>query len=69
MVKNLGNQTSIINQYIAELRDVNVQSDSLRFRRNLERIGEFFAIKISEHLRYQSSEVPTALGVAEVPCW
>jgi uracil phosphoribosyltransferase len=67
MVKNLGNQTSIINQYIAELRDVNVQSDSLRFRRNLERIGEFFAIKISEHLRYQSSEVPTALGVAEVP--
>jgi len=67
MVKNLGNQTSIINQYIAELRDVNVQSDSLRFRRNLERIGEFFAIKISEHLRYQSTEVPTALGVAEVP--
>lgn len=67
MVKNLGNQTSIINQYIAELRDVNVQSDSLRFRRNLERIGEFFAIKISEHLRYQSTEISTALGVAEVP--
>jgi len=67
MVKNLGNQTSIINQYIAELRDVNIQSDSLRFRRNLERIGEFFAIKISEHLRYKSSEVPTSLGLADVP--
>lgn len=67
MIKNLGNQTSILNQYIAELRDSTIQTDSLRFRRNLERIGEFFAIKISEQLRYSVSEVPTTLGVAEVP--
>lgn len=67
MVKNLGNQTSILNNYIAELRDINIQADSMRFRKNLERIGEFFAIRISEHLRYESREVPTSLGVADVP--
>ncbi|MHC1708515.1 MAG: uracil phosphoribosyltransferase [Bacteroidales bacterium] len=67
MVRILGQQNSILNQYMAEIRDEAVQQDSLRFRRNLERIGEFFAFKISEHLLYEKQEVSTALGVAEVP--
>lgn len=67
MVKNLGNQASILNNFIAELRDVNIQADSMRFRNNLERIGEYFAIKISETLKYETKEVQTSLGVANVP--
>ncbi|HRY31805.1 MAG TPA: uracil phosphoribosyltransferase [Bacteroidales bacterium] len=67
MVKNLGQQHSILNQYIAEIRDERVQQDSLRFRRNLERIGMFFGYRISETLVYEKKEITTTLGVAEVP--
>ncbi|MCX6271974.1 MAG: uracil phosphoribosyltransferase [Bacteroidetes bacterium] len=67
MVKILCQQNSILNQYIAEIRDEKIQQDSLRFRRNLERIGEYFAIRISEHLVYDPREIITSLGVAEVP--
>lgn len=67
MVRILGLQKSILNQYIAEIRDESMQQDSLRFRYNLERIGEYFAIKISEHLHYETKEITTSLGVAEVP--
>ena len=67
MVKILGNQNSVLNQYIAEIRDAEVQQDSLRFRRNLERIGAYFGFKISEHLVYEKKEITTSLGVAEVP--
>ena len=45
---NLGDQNSILNDFIREIRDVNIQSDSLRFRRNIERIGEVFAYEISK---------------------
>ena len=54
----------MINQYIAEIRDVNIQLDSLRFRRNLERLGEIFAYEISKTLQWTSQEVKTSLGVA-----
>lgn len=67
MVKNLGKQSSIINQFIAEIRDAEIQRDSMRFRRNLERIGEMFAYEISKHLEYEDREVITALGTAVVP--
>ncbi len=67
MVKNLGQHQSILNQYIAELRDERIQQDSLRFRRNLERIGMFFGYRISETLMYETKEITTTLGVAEVP--
>ena len=40
---NLGETQSVLNQFVAELRDVNIQQDSLRFRRNIERIGEVMA--------------------------
>ena len=49
-VINLGESNTILNRYIAELRDKETQKDSLRFRRNLERIGEIFAYEISKTL-------------------
>jgi uracil phosphoribosyltransferase len=67
MVKNLGAQNSIFNQYISEIRDSVIQQDSLRFRYNMERMGSIFAYEISEELDYEIKEVTTPLGVAEVP--
>lgn len=62
---NLGEKDSVLNNFIAEIRDHNVQKDSLRFRRNLERIGEVFAYEISKHLKYSAKEVTTPLGIAK----
>lgn len=59
---NFAEQNSIINQFMSELRDVNVQKDRLRFRRNLERIGEIMAYEISRTLNYVTQEVTTPLG-------
>lgn len=67
MVHNLGVTNSIFNQYMAEIRDVHIQSDMLRFRRNLERIGSLMAYEISKNLDYKIIDVQTALGVAKVP--
>ncbi|OIN60220.1 uracil phosphoribosyltransferase [Arsenicibacter rosenii] len=58
-------QSSLANQYIAELRDVNLQKDRLRFRRNLERVGELMAYELSKVLPYQNTKVETPLGIAE----
>ena len=66
MIHELGNQNSILNQFIAELRDVNIQTDSMRFRRNLERCGEIFAYELSKVLNYQTVQVQTPLGTADV---
>ena len=65
MVHNLSLQNSIFNQFIAEIRDIEIQKDSLRFRKNLERIGEIFAYEISKTLSYESSKTTTPLGVAD----
>ncbi len=64
MIHLLGNTSSLINQYIAEMRDVDIQQDSLRFRRNMERMGEIFAYEISKKLAWQKKEVITTLGLA-----
>lgn len=66
VVNILGNNNSIFNQFIAELRNVNIQKDSMRFRRNLERIGEIFAYEISKQLEYKEVPVTTPLGIANV---
>ena len=66
MIKVLGESNSILNQFIAELRDVNVQNDFMRFRKNLERIGEIFAYELSKDLHYKNQQVQTPLGIAEV---
>ena len=64
MVKiiELGTKNSIINNFIAELRDVNIQNDRMRFRRNLERIGEAMALEISKSLEYKDVTITTPLG-------
>ena len=63
---NLSKHNSIANKYIAELRDVNIQKDRMRFRRNMERIGEILAYEISKTLEYKEKDVETPLGIAPV---
>lgn len=65
MVRILSQQSSIFNQFIAEIRDVTVQHDSMRFRRNMERMGEIMAYEISKTLEYKTTQTTTPLGVAE----
>jgi uracil phosphoribosyltransferase len=57
-------QPSLANQFIAELRDVSIQQDRLRFRRNLERLGELMAYEISKKLPYHYIDVQTPLGIS-----
>ena len=64
-VINLCENNTILNQFIAEIRDQKIQKDSMRFRRNLERIGEIFAYEISKTLEYNATEVTTPLGIAK----
>ena len=66
MVVVLGNQDSVLNQFIYEMRDASIQSDSLRFRVNMERASMVFAYEISKKLKYKTIEVTTVLGTAEV---
>lgn len=64
-VINFAETNSIINQYVAEIRDVQVQADRMRFRHNIERIGELMAYEMSKELTYSVKQVQTPLGVAE----
>jgi uracil phosphoribosyltransferase len=64
MVINLSKEHSLISNWIAELRDVTIQGDRMRFRRNLERIGEVAAFQISQQLPYVQKEIQTPLGTA-----
>ena len=64
MIFNLSEKKSIANKFIAELRDVNIQKDKMRFRRNLERVGEVLAYEISKTLQYEEAKVETPLGIA-----
>jgi uracil phosphoribosyltransferase len=65
-VINLSENPSLLNQYLKELRNVDVQKDSMRFRRNIERIGEIMAVEISKHLTYAVEQVQTPLAVADM---
>ena len=65
MIKNLSQHASILNHYVAEMRDTVIQKDPLRFRTNLERTGEFMGYEISKTLAYQTIETQTPLGIAE----
>nr|WP_199157843.1 uracil phosphoribosyltransferase [Pedobacter sp. ASV2] len=64
MIFNLSKTKSIANTFVSELRDVEIQKDSMRFRKNLERVGEFFAYEISKTLPYKNREVTTPLGIS-----
>ena len=60
MVHDLSKANSIIHHFVAELRDVEVQKDRMRFRRNLERIGEIAAYEISKTFSYSNEEIGRA---------
>ncbi len=61
-IRILGEENSVLNRFLFELRDVEIQKDPMRFRRNMERLGEIFAYEISKTLRYESQDVTTPLG-------
>lgn len=62
MVIDLSKNNSLVNQFVSEIRDVNIQKDRLRFRRNIERIGEIAAYEISKTMEYEEKEITTPLG-------
>ncbi|MCL2246409.1 MAG: uracil phosphoribosyltransferase [Lentimicrobiaceae bacterium] len=65
-IYNLGAANSLFNQFISEIRNVDIQNDAMRFRRNLERIGEILAYEISKTLSYEKQTVTTPLGEVEM---
>lgn len=66
MIFNLSEHKSVANRFISELRDVTVQGDRMRFRRNLERVGEVLGYELSKTLDYEEKQVETPLGIANV---
>ena len=65
-VINIGESHSVLNSYIAEMRDARIQKDRLRFRTNLMRVGNIFGYEISKTLSYSTKDVTTPLGIAQV---
>ncbi len=65
MVHNLSKTNSVFSNFIAEIRDTEIQKDPLRFRRNLERIAEVLGYELSKKLEFEMKEITTPLGVAE----
>lgn len=63
---NLGENNSILNQFVAELRDIHIQKDRLRFRRNIERAGEIMAYEISKRFDWHMEKVESPLGIADM---
>jgi len=61
---NLGKQNTIFNHFIREIRDVNIQKDAMRFRRNIERVGEIFSYEISKKMTYENNDITTPLGIS-----
>lgn len=64
MLINLSAQNSLVNNWVSELRDIQVQHDRMRFRRNLERIGEIAAYEISKTLSFEKMDIQTPLGIS-----
>ena len=65
MIYNLSEENSLAGQFISEIRDAEIQNDRLRFRRNLERLGEIFAYEISKKMEWAEKEITTPLGTAK----
>ena len=65
-VHNLSETNSILNTFIAEMRDENLQKDAMRFRRNIERVGEILGYELSKHLSYRGEEISTPLGTSKI---
>ena len=64
-VNHLIEENSLLCHFVAEMRDIHTQTDAMRFRRNVERVGEIMAYELSKKLNYTSRQVQTPLGVAE----
>lgn len=65
IIHHLEKTNSILNKFIAEVRDVSIQKDAMRFRRNIERIGEILGYELSKNLNYSSEKITTPLGTKE----
>jgi uracil phosphoribosyltransferase len=65
MIKNLSEHHSLVSNWISELRDTSIQGDRMRFRRNIERIGEVAAYEISKGLAFEEKDTTTPLGIAK----
>jgi len=68
-IVNLGQKNSVLNKFVSQMRDKDVQKDGMRFRRNLERLGEIFAYEISQTFNASPKAVVTPLGIANVPTY
>ncbi|WP_438710817.1 uracil phosphoribosyltransferase [Aquimarina muelleri] len=66
VIHNLGLENSILNQFVLELRDLTIQKDSMRFRKNIERIGEVLSYELSKTLNHEIKKVQTPLGAKEI---
>lgn len=66
MIREVGKTDSVFNRFLGELRDAGIQRDSMRFRRNLERMGELFAYEISKTFEYTDTEITTPLGTSKI---
>jgi uracil phosphoribosyltransferase len=65
-IHHLGAESSVLNQFISEIRNIDIQKDALRFRNNMERIGEIFAYEISKTIPYEKKKITTPLGEVEM---
>ena len=65
-IHHIGKTNSILNRFIAEIRDDKIQKDSMRFRKNIERIGEILSYELSKELGYKSQEITTPLGIKQL---
>ena len=65
-IVNFSENNSELNRFVAELRDTNIQGDRLRFRKNLERIGEIISYELSKDLHYSPKEIKTPLGIISI---
>lgn len=65
-IHHIGTENSILNKFLAEIRSVDIQKDSMRFRRNIERIGEILGYELSKNLSFSAKEINTPLGVKDI---
>lgn len=63
LIHHLSEKNSVLNHFLAQIRDTNIHNDSLRFRRNIERIGEIMAYELSKTLEYKKVDIQTPLGI------
>ena len=66
IIHNFENHNSVLNQFIAEIRDKEIQKDAMRFRRNIERIGEILSYELSKSLNYHNTTLETPFGNKEM---